>query len=135
MERTIPYIIKNINPNSIFIITDIKKSRFISDKIKKEPVCRILDENKLIDSLSYSLVKQYLEMHASVPQRPGWFLQQFIKMAFSLSPYCKCDYYLSWDADTIPLRRLSFFEMNILCFRRSKKGICLISKLYLIYYI
>ena len=31
-------------------------------------------------------------------------------MAFSLSPYCKCDYYLSWDADTIPLRRLSFFR-------------------------
>ncbi|WP_195530580.1 DUF6492 family protein [Phocaeicola vulgatus] len=110
LERTIPYIIKNINPSSIFIITNIKKSRFISNKIKEEPICQILDEDKLISNLSYSLVKQYLEMHTSVAQRSGWFLQQFIKMAFSLSPYCKCDYYLSWDADTIPLRRLSFFR-------------------------
>lgn len=110
LERTIPYIIKNINPSSIFIITNIKKSRFISNKIKEEPICQILDEDKLISNLSYSLVKQYLEMHTSVAQRSGWFLQQFIKMVFSLSPYCKCDYYLSWDADTIPLRRLSFFR-------------------------
>ena len=110
LERTIPYIIKNINPSSIFIITNIKKSRFIYNKKKEETICQILDEDKLISNLSYSLVKQYLEMHTSVAQRSGWFLQQFIKMAFSLSPYCKCDYYLSWDADTIPLRRLSFFR-------------------------
>ena len=32
LERTIPYVIKNINPSSIFIITNIKKSRFISNK-------------------------------------------------------------------------------------------------------
>ena len=43
LERTIPYIIKNINPSSIFIITNIKKSRVIYNKIKKEPIFKNFD--------------------------------------------------------------------------------------------
>ena len=40
----------------------------------------------------------------------GWYFQQFLKMAFALSEHCDTDYYLSWDSDTIPLRRIDFFN-------------------------
>lgn len=41
----------------------------------------------------------------------GWYFQQFLKMGFALSPYAK-DYYLIWDADTIPTSPISFFDKN-----------------------
>lgn len=31
-------------------------------------------------------------------------------MAFSISDFCKTEYYMSWDADTIPLREIAFFD-------------------------
>ncbi|GHT31135.1 hypothetical protein AGMMS49574_12370 [Bacteroidia bacterium] len=39
----------------------------------------------------------------------GWYLQQFLKMGFALSPYSK-EQYLIWDADTFPLKPLHFYE-------------------------
>lgn len=40
--------------------------------------------------------------------RPGWYYQQFLKMSFS--EVCEGDYYMSWDMDTVPLRRSAVFE-------------------------
>lgn len=42
LERTIPYIIKNINPSSIFIITNIKKSRFIHNKFNSSKILHVI---------------------------------------------------------------------------------------------
>lgn len=42
--------------------------------------------------------------------RPGWYYQQFLKMAFS--GVCEDEYYVSWDMDTVPLRPLSFFDAD-----------------------
>lgn len=41
------------------------------------------------------------------PERSGWYLQQFLKMAFVNSQYCKGNY-LIWDADTIILKDILF---------------------------
>ena len=40
--------------------------------------------------------------------RPGWYYQQFLKMAYS--QVCDYEYYMSWDADTIPLRKIDMFN-------------------------
>ena len=42
--------------------------------------------------------------------RPGWYYQQFLKLAYA--SVCKDDYYLVWDSDTIPLRKISFFDQQ-----------------------
>lgn len=44
--------------------------------------------------------------------RTGWYYQQFLKMAFALSEYCDNDYYMSWDADTVPVKKNVFFNDN-----------------------
>ena len=43
------------------------------------------------------------------PIRTGWYFQQFLKLGFALSEYAK-EYYLTWDADTIPLRHIDMFD-------------------------
>ncbi len=42
--------------------------------------------------------------------RPGWYYQQFLKMAYSEVSGGK--YYMSWDSDTIPLRRIEMFNAD-----------------------
>lgn len=41
-------------------------------------------------------------------RRTGWYYQQFLKMGYAR--YCKDDYYLIWDADTAPLKKVNMFE-------------------------
>ena len=62
--------------------------------------------------ISFDCVKKTLVNHGSPAKRTGWFLQQFIKLGFALSEYCDTDYYLSWDADTLPLRNIEFFTSD-----------------------
>ena len=40
--------------------------------------------------------------------RPGWYYQQFLKMAFH--KICDSEYYMSWDMDTVPLRPHDMFD-------------------------
>lgn len=40
--------------------------------------------------------------------RPGWYYQQFLKMAFC--DICEGEYYMSWDMDTVPLRPIALFD-------------------------
>lgn len=45
------------------------------------------------------------------PKNAGWYFQQFLKLQFAFTAP-EDDYYLIWDADTIPLRPLSFFDAD-----------------------
>lgn len=71
-----------------------------------------MDENGLLENLSFDCVKNNLVNHGAPAKRTGWFLQQFIKLGFALSESCDTDYYLSWDADTLPLRNIEFFTSD-----------------------
>lgn len=47
---------------------------------------------------------------ASGDSRPGWYYQQFLKMAWSYK--CEDEYYLIWDADTLPLKPVEMWDKN-----------------------
>ncbi len=51
------------------------------------------------------------------PQRAGWFFQQFLKLGFAYHPKAKANY-LIWDADTVPLRPMTFISNNKVLFTR-----------------
>jgi len=42
--------------------------------------------------------------------RSGWYIQQFLKMIYCY--ICKDKYYLIWDSDTIPIKKVKMFENN-----------------------
>ena len=51
---------------------------------------------------------------ASLPGRRGWYLQQLIKLE-ALSRARHLDRIVIWDADTVPLRKISFFDSQGNC--------------------
>jgi len=109
LRKSIPYIQKYIRPETIYIIT--RKSYFVyfiginNDRIV------LLDENELIVNIDFLKVKTLLQNAKYSPKNTGWYFQQFLKMGFSLSKYAK-SFYLSWDADSIPVRPINFFDEN-----------------------
>ena len=110
LKKVIPYIEKNLSPRYIWIIVNGWKSRFLPKSIQRNPRCRIVDENALTNGLTYGRICALLKKHGMSDYRPGWYFQQFLKFAFALSDYCTTDYYLSWDADTIPIREINIFS-------------------------
>ena len=109
IKKNIPYISKNIKGcNNIYIITSYLNINKIEKWINNYPCCRLIDEDKLIEGLSFLKVKHELQRRG-VKQSYGWYFQQFLKMGFSQSEYCN-NFYLSWDADTFPLNEISFFK-------------------------
>jgi len=42
--------------------------------------------------------------------RSGWYIQQFLKMIYC--NICQDKYYLIWDSDTIPIKKVKMFENN-----------------------
>lgn len=112
LPRVVKYIKMYINPSKIVIIIDTRLSKFLPCSIKKFDGVIIIDENYVVENLSFKNVKVLLAQHGSPVFRTGWFLQQFLKLGFATSKYCDTQYYLSWDADTLPLRNISFFDDN-----------------------
>ena len=70
----------------------------------------LIDENSLVSGFSFDAVRDYLLKHPNVsPDRVGWYFQQFLKFAFAQTEYCG-EYYLTWDADTLPTSQIYFFQ-------------------------
>ena len=71
---------------------------------------RFVCETSLIDLNDVRPVFNSLinEQNNLKPTAVNWYYQQFLKMAFSL--VCEEEYYLCWDADTLPLRHIDMFS-------------------------
>lgn len=56
-------------------------------------------------------INKFLQTERSIiTTRDYWYEQQFLKMAYSR--ICKNEYYLIWDADTIPIKSIQLFKNN-----------------------
>lgn len=75
-----------------------------------------IDEDNLLLGLSKRAIEEYILLNNShLFSKKGWYLQQFLKMGFAMSEYSE-DYYLIWDADTLPVRKIDFFHDNKVLF-------------------
>lgn len=111
-KKTYSYLVDNLGANKIFILTDGKLSKFLPKVVKENSKFVVLDENRIIEGMTYEKVHQMIISMGREHTRTGWYYQQFLKMAFALSDYCDNDYYMSWDADTIPVNKICFFNDN-----------------------
>jgi hypothetical protein len=108
IRTTIKQICENINPSKIYILTKPEYRIFYADIRKKYNVI-VLDEDLAIPNLSYSKLDKIIKNKQGKTLRTGWYFQQFLKMGFAMSQYAD-KFYLIWDADTIPVSNLSFFN-------------------------
>ena len=70
-----------------------------------------LDEDSILNDLTYQNVYEAIyEIDQDATGRCGWYLQQFLKMAYAYK--CKDDYYLVWDSDTLPLHEISMIDSH-----------------------
>lgn len=106
-KETVTYIKKNITPKSITIIS---ADSLLDNKDFQQTDVNFVSEDNIFAGLSLANVKIMMEHLGIDSQGAGWYLQQFIKLAYSR--ICQDKYYLVWDADTIPVRRIEFFDSH-----------------------
>lgn len=112
LKKTVQYIEKNLSPKKIFIITNQDMSCCIPSSILKHKQCILLDEDTVIPNLNYAKINNLLHQHIKTSIHTGWYYQQFLKIGFANSLSCDTEYYLSWDADTLPINKITFFTKN-----------------------
>lgn len=109
VPRVIQYIRKNLpEADIVYIITNRTCFEYFNKKNIKRLGTVLIDENEMLPHLNFRRINKIL-LDSDVHVRAGWYFQQFLKMAFAKTQYAR-KYYLSWDADTLPLNHILFFE-------------------------
>lgn len=98
-----------IGCGNIYLITNKKcfsRLKFVREISNIE----VLDEDALVPELNFGIVHECMKRKGEKrPNCVGWYFQQLLKYAFAKSQWAK-EYYLTWDADTLPLNPISFFH-------------------------
>lgn len=93
--------------NSLVFIGDEKVGKLIEDKLSffKMPL-KFINEKVLLD---VNKIKKLIKKRKGLAiRRSGWYIQQFLKMQYY--KVCKDKYYLIWDSDTIPVKKVKMFN-------------------------
>lgn len=100
------YLKDNLGAKDIYLVANKALEKSIMDIWNGE--MHFLDEESIMPGLSITAVRDILIRKCGDGHRAGWFYQQFLKMAYSAVSRNK--YYLLWDADTVPLHTMNYFE-------------------------
>lgn len=95
--------------DKLYILTSAKNKGYFQQVLPDFDGLVILDEDVVIEGLSYADLDDYFVRRDVSRKRVGWYYQQFLKMSFSLYPNVN-QYYLIWDADTICTNTINFFS-------------------------
>ena len=110
VRKTLKLILEHLIPENIYIITKAQYFiyfKYLNQGIKDKVI--IIDEDILLENINYSVISTYLKNVDYNTKNTGWYYQQFLKMGFALTGYAS-RYYLTWDADTLPIKRIDFFN-------------------------
>lgn len=110
LKTAYPYLCNNLGADRIIFVANNLCKEIIEETFGHEKNVLFMDEEYIYDGMTYERIKTILNSLCGNSQRTGWFYQQFLKMAYSYK--CKNDYYLVFDSDTIPLRKISYFDEN-----------------------
>ncbi|MBQ9361054.1 MAG: hypothetical protein IJT96_08475 [Lachnospiraceae bacterium] len=104
----IPIIIRNIHHRRMVIVCSDEAKAMIQERCLSD--LEYYREDSIANGLTIESVKSIILARSGNAERAGWYFQQFLKMAYSLS--CEDEWYVLWDADTIPLSEISLFEAS-----------------------
>lgn len=99
------HLIQNIDSQNYCVVVphdDLEKFKAVSPKS-----FAVLDEELVLEGIQLSTVRERMPKHNQ--DRAGWYFQQLLKLgALARCSASDEDLVLIWDADTIPLKKLSF---------------------------
>lgn len=105
LRLTLSHLQRYVNVNRVFIISPYKNLNNIRELIGNNII--FIDEDAVIPGMTMGELRK-LDI-IGFPAAAGWYYQQFLKMSFAFIEENE-PYYLIWDADTIPLKHLKFFN-------------------------
>lgn len=104
LQKNKEYYFKYLPISKMVIIgAESGRQMFQSDKRVE-----FVDEETLYPGMTKQRVRELVVAGGGHFTRSNWYFQQFLKMAYALR--CREDSYLIWDADTIPVRKINFFQ-------------------------
>ena len=108
-----PRLLTNIDFGRVLFVGD----KAIDEKLENEPILRdkagFVDENLLIPfedvhKLMWIKMEKILAGRELPRGITGWYYQQFLKMQYAFC--CENEYYMVWDGDTIPCKKINMFH-------------------------
>lgn len=110
VRKTVELLNKHVHPDTIYAITH---RRYIASlEVRLASIANnviVLDEDLVVNGLTVSHVTELLKQKYGDTVTGGWYFQQFLKMGFAISEYCRGDY-LVWDADTLPIKHIRLID-------------------------
>ena len=97
------FINKNLGHDKIVVICT-EKTR---EQLKDFDV-EFLNEDEILEGMTLASVREIMIKRGGNPQRAGWYLKQLLNMYYAF--VCQKNYYLVWDADTIPVKPIYFLN-------------------------
>ena len=104
--KNIPQLLCCLEPKRITIIACDEVGRSLANDFSESDNIRYINENDVFNGMTFTNIKSYLKKYNS-ESRTGWYFQQFLKMGYAF--LCDEEYYMSWDADTIPIKKCNMF--------------------------
>lgn len=98
-RRNVEWMRKNLSGKRILVI-----GAEVLEAPAEELGVEFIREDSVVPGMELAKVRACLERRGGAGKRAGWYFQQFIKLGYA----CRCqeEYYIVWDADTIPLHRI-----------------------------
>lgn len=106
LEIMLPYCKKNLPAKHIYIVSN----RGIKADIERLPEAEFVDEESVLDGLNIDKIFDIIEERCGQRKRAGWYLQQFLKMAWCNR--CLDSSYIVIDADTFPLNPIEYLDVE-----------------------
>ena len=103
----LPRIERYIKPEEIVLCVPQNSDHIVEKVLQVSSKVKIFFDQDLINSEFYDLLSDDL----TFGNNPGWLIQQLVKIKLAAS-YSDTDLVVIWDADTIPLRPISFFSQE-----------------------
>ena len=92
--------------NNLVFIGNEEVEKLINEYHSIFEKTKFINEKSLID---VDRIKKLIEKrNQKAIKRSGWYIQQFLKMQYCM--FCKDKYYLIWDCDTIPIKKVNMFN-------------------------
>jgi hypothetical protein len=109
LSRSQTYIRAFLAPERITFIA----AKDCLERIREMGIARVgdllLDEDQVVPGLELGFVRSLIAQRGGNPERAGWYFKQITNFAYARRPDAS-PFYLTWDADTIPLRPIRFFD-------------------------
>lgn len=104
LKIAMPFYKENLDFKTLFVVSP----SCLQEEIEKIKDLVFVDEDSVFPGLSFEKIQNQIERISGEKKRAGWYLQQFLKLAWAYR--CDDEYYVVIDSDTIPLNHIDFIN-------------------------